>query len=380
MTSRKEAEDTLATLQQLNEVRGPNYEWSREEIAEVAPYYRGSPKRFNLPLYIQLYISRTPALREEASTSQSRENIIDEDPISLDAAVRIVFHAICPHPVRYYDRRGNVNFDEFNADLGIWLTMVSSIWMNMEDTQHDDQCKCCINFRMLATNYQEMFKQTMSKDEYLDKRVAKNAIRRWASGISSDGAKEGLASLVEIGKALLSSTDNQKISDLSDYSVNPSNIHDDEASNTTAVSEEYRREQRPDQGSRPDIDKLSPTDKERESASRPLNIISEIGDRDGVLTLAIPEIDKVVQVRIPQTSYTDVRRNEICKLAKIFFQQLIKVRAIMAVFKMRGRMKAMRRALKWDRARIRNLLQMQFSADEECDVYRPPSRKRQKSC
>lgn len=381
MTSLREEQEALNVLRQLERTRGPNYIWSREEIARVAPHYGGSPRRFNISMYIKLHIARTPALHEpEASTSGSRMNIVDDEFVSLETAVRTVFHAICPHPIRYYTNEGAIDFDKYNVDLGIWLTTVSSIWLTMQDTQHDERCKCCINFRMLATNYTEMFQRSMSKDDFLEKRVAKNSIRRWASGISSGGAKEGLASLVKIGKALLSDAQDNDVSDLSDHSSELSDAQDDETSVLTHISEEEKGEMRFLREIFPDEDQPLPTSRRRKIARRPLDTVSEMKDRDGVLTVAIPEIGKAIQVKIPRTSYTDIGRNEICDLAKIFFKQLIKVKAMMAIHQMRGRSGMLRQIRRWEKEyqNTRLLLKPMLEGTQNVYITRSQKRKRGK--
>ena len=205
---------------------------------------------------------------------------------------------------------------------------------------------------MLATNYKEMFQRSMSDEDYFSKRVAKNAIRRWASGISSDGAKEGLASLVKIGKALLSNADDSDVSDLSDYSSELSDAQDGEASKVTHISEEQKSEMRFAQEIGLDVEESLPINRKRKIATRPLDTVSEMEDRGGVLTLAITEVDKAVHVRIPKKSYTDVGRYEICNLAKNFFRQLVKVRSLMAAYQLRAPESMARQIRKWNRIQL----------------------------
>jgi hypothetical protein len=68
----------------------------------------------------------------------------------------------------------------------------------------------------MATNY-DILKQLMTEDE-LTKRVEKSSIVRWGSSISTDGAKEALASLVEVSRAILEHVEDQRLSDVTTIS------------------------------------------------------------------------------------------------------------------------------------------------------------------
>lgn len=376
MTSYREEIETIKVLRQLERTRNSDYVWTREELAKVAPHYNGSPQRFNISQHIQSCIRFAEAKRYGPSTSGSRTNIIDDDVMSLDMAIRTVFHAICPHPVRYYGANREINFEEFNVDLALWLSTVSATWITMQDTQHDNQCKCCVSFRMIATNYKEMFQRTMSEDDYLNKRVAKNAIRRWASGISSEGAKEGLESLVKIGKALMSNAEDDDVSDLSDYSSELSDAQDGEASKITHISEEQRSEMQLEREMESDTETPLPVNRKRKIATRPLDTVIELEDRGGILTLAITEVDRAVHVRIPKQSYTEIGRCEMCNLAKNFFRQLIKVRSLMATYELRTPESMIRQIRKWDRAYYKGLSMLRVTKEEKETVYITRSRKR----
>jgi hypothetical protein len=66
-----------------------------------------------------------------------------------------------------------------------------------------------------------------SSEEFHVKRVSVNTIRRWAAGISEESAKETLASLKVIADALLSSTENSFISELTTDSTTDSSVLSD---------------------------------------------------------------------------------------------------------------------------------------------------------
>lgn len=378
MSSKREAEETLKVLKELEHTRDLDYVWTRDELAQVAPYYHGSPKRFNISQYIRHFISRTRELHPEPSSSHSRFNLIDEQPMNLKTAVMELFHAICPHPARYYDENGAIDFVEFQSDLGIWLTTITATWRSMQNTDHDSDCECCINFKMLATNYEDMLKNLLSPEEYFEKRVAKNTISRWASGLSSQGAKEGLASLVQIGKSLLAGQEHSMISDLTDASSELSDAEEGEAFNVTYISEQSKFEMRSEEKFQEEEQQKKTFYRRRKEARRPLDQVIEMSDTNGILTLAITEVGVAVQVRIPTRGYTDVGRNEICNYAKIFFQQLVKVKGKLSILEMLGHQAKLRKIKQLDRAYRRSKGALQSLLTGTQTVYTTRSRKRRR--
>jgi hypothetical protein len=149
---------------------------------------------------------------------------------TLQAAVLEIFHAVCPHPTRYMTQ-DRLNLDEDKADLAIWMAEVTTVWIHLKDTQHHSDCLCCITFRRLATNYENMLKQAMSNYEYEEKRVLVNDIR-WVADVQGSSAKEALSNLKRVARATLTGEDDSCISEMTDDS---SNISSASASDTTSV-------------------------------------------------------------------------------------------------------------------------------------------------
>jgi hypothetical protein len=175
----------LEALEKLVSERPSSYKWSGDEVKRIAP----TPQS-NLP--------------------------------TLQAAVVEIFHAVCPHPTRYMTQ-DRLNLDEYKADLAIWMADVTTVWIHLKDTQHNSDCRCCITFRRLATNYENMLKQAMSDYEYEEKRVLVNDIRRWAADVQGSSAKEALSNLKRVARAILTGEDDS------------SNISSASASDTTSV-------------------------------------------------------------------------------------------------------------------------------------------------
>lgn len=378
MSQSRTFDETLKVLKQLESSRGSDYVWTRDELAQVAPYYNGTPKRFNISLYIEKFIQRNQVPERKRTSSANRYNIIEQEPMSLGTAVRTLFHAVCPHPARYYNDEGIIDFDSYNADLGIWLTTVSTTWIQMQDTEHSSDCSCCISFRMLATNYEDMLKSILSDAEYHVKRVSKNTICRWASGLSADSAKEGLENLVIIGKALLTGQDDSRISDLTDLSSELSDAQTGEPSVSSWIPESKKEEMRYDEQIGEEIDEPTPTQRQRRIAPRPLDTVIEVSDIEDVLTLAITEAQIVVHVRIPKVSYTDVGRNEICEYSKTFFRQLVKVKAKLSILELLGQQARTRRVKQMHKAYRTTTSNLNAMLSGTQAVYTTRSRKKQR--
>ncbi|KAJ3635070.1 hypothetical protein MTP99_008005 [Tenebrio molitor] len=111
------------------------------------------------------------------------------------------------------------------------MAEVTTVWIHLKDTQHHSDCLCCITFRRLATNYENMLKQAMSNYEYEEKRVLVNDIR-WVADVQGSSAKEALSNLKRVARATLTGEDDSCISEMTDDS---SNISSASASDTTSV-------------------------------------------------------------------------------------------------------------------------------------------------
>jgi hypothetical protein len=195
---------------------------------------------------------------------------------TLQAAVVEIFHAVCPHPTRYMTQ-DRLNLDEYKADLAIWMADVTTVWIHLKDTQHHSDCRCCITFRRLATNYENMLKQAMSNYEYEEKRVLVNDIRRWAADVQGSSAKEALSNLKRVARATLTGEDDSCISEMTDDS---SNISSASASDTTSVISTqpsitlvHEQEEQSTQSSDEEEEKETPITRlrQRKSVPRPID-------------------------------------------------------------------------------------------------------------
>ncbi|CAH1366708.1 unnamed protein product, partial [Tenebrio molitor] len=130
------------------------------------------------------------------------------------------------------------------------MAEVTTVWIHLKDTQHHSDCLCCITFRRLATNYENMLKQAMSNYEYEEKRVLVNDIR-WVADVQGSSAKEALSNLKRVARATLTGEDDSCISEMTDDSSNISIIstqpsitlvHEQEEQSTQSSDEEEEKE------------------------------------------------------------------------------------------------------------------------------------------
>lgn len=134
----------------------------------------------------------------------------------------MIFHAACPNPIQYRDDAGLINTVTFYEDLKIWQAHVCATWMSMTATDHDVNCRCCINFRHLCTNYEDDL-QELLKDAYDERRISKLEILRWGEMISRESYRKAFESIKTAAGAWVR---NQPHEAILDVSTDSSNISD----------------------------------------------------------------------------------------------------------------------------------------------------------
>lgn len=321
----------IQELLKLESNRGSSYVWRTDEVRRVAPKYGGSAKRFRPSMYAENVRQRTlKPLEEKLRTLRGRQTI-DEDvtrfqepKMSLQRAVVSIFHGSCPRLYRTPDMNQD-DIAQYEAELKLWMVSITATWRNFSSTSHQEDCTCCITFKTLATNWQDMLERALSAEEYHLKRVAANDIIEWAKTISSESNKDALQSLHAVAESILKRQEDAR---LSDVTTDSSNMSDEKDGRISVMGETQWKAERENHKFEEDSDEElteRPVKRLRTRASttRSLSKVYELSRIMDEVTYAIPEIGKTASVSIRNLS--PVERHVLCTYFRLFFEQLLKV-------------------------------------------------------
>lgn len=207
-------QEEIGKLRMYATTRRVGHVWTTYELQVYAPYYRGGARKFDWQLYIdrQLSLHIAPIERRIASiTSNLKPEVTarfkevkrsEEEARELASAVRKLFHVACPHPIHFRSESGEIDIKSFESQLKHWVSAITAVWRAQHDSGHRTSCECCLTFRGLATNYEDMCQAVLSEDDYNIKRVDTQTIVRWANALSDEQHDSAFRDLLAMSEVL----------------------------------------------------------------------------------------------------------------------------------------------------------------------------------